>query len=67
VWLWLTNLSLLVGLEINAELARQRAIDQGSSENVEPFAEPRDTRKLSNKYRHELEQSAEARRDTTSR
>ena len=55
VWLWLTNVSLLLGLEINAELQRERAIVQGLPENVEPFAEPRDTRKLSDDYRRRTE------------
>lgn len=55
VWLWLTNVSLLLGLEINAELERERAIVHGLPENVEPFAEPRDTRKLSDDYRRRTE------------
>ena len=29
VWLWLTNLAILLGLEFDAELARERAIDRG--------------------------------------
>jgi membrane protein len=62
VWLWLTNIALLLGLEINAELERQRAIAEGLPEDVEPFAEPRDTRKLSDEHRREVEASATARR-----
>lgn len=46
VWLWLTNIALLLGAEINAELDHGRAIAQGLPEDVEPFAEPRDTRNL---------------------
>jgi membrane protein len=46
VWLWLTNIALLLGAEINAELAHQRAIAEGVPHGVEPFAEPRDTRTL---------------------
>ncbi|MGI8716529.1 MAG: YihY/virulence factor BrkB family protein [Lapillicoccus sp.] len=46
VWLWLTNIAILLGAEINAELDHARAIDEGMPEDVEPFAEPRDTRKL---------------------
>ena len=45
VWLWLTNLALLFGLEFDAELARQRAIVGGLAEDEEPYVEPRDTRK----------------------
>lgn len=62
VWLWLTNVALLLGLEFNAELERERAIAQGLPEDVEPFAEPRDTRKLSDDYRQRAETSARARR-----
>lgn len=53
VWLWLTNISLLLGLELNAELERQRAIAGGLPEDAEPFVEPRDTRKLSEAERRD--------------
>ncbi|MGW3754449.1 YihY/virulence factor BrkB family protein [Streptomyces sp. NPDC005134] len=46
IWLWLTNIAILLGLEFNAELERGRAIDSGHPPGEEPFAEPRDTRKL---------------------
>ena len=62
VWLWLTNIALLLGLEVNAELERQRAIAQGLPEDIEPFAEPRDTRKLSDEHRRQGEASTRARR-----
>lgn len=45
VWLWLSNLAILLGLEFDAELARQRAIRDGQSPTEEPYVEPRDTRK----------------------
>ncbi|MET8079815.1 YihY/virulence factor BrkB family protein [Streptomyces sp. NPDC005303] len=46
VWLWLTNLAILLGLEFDAELARERAIASGTAETTEePYVEPRDTRK----------------------
>ena len=46
VWLWLTNLAILLGLEFDAELARERAIASGEAESTEePYVEPRDTRK----------------------
>ncbi|MFD5076835.1 YihY/virulence factor BrkB family protein [Streptomyces sp. NPDC058371] len=45
VWLWLTNLAILLGLEFDAELARQRAISGGRPPAEEPYVEPRDTRK----------------------
>jgi membrane protein len=46
VWLWLTNVALLLGVAVNAELERERAMTQGLPEGVRPFVEPRDTRKL---------------------
>jgi membrane protein len=46
VWLWITNIAVLLGMEINAELQHGRAIAEGLPPEVEPFAEPRDTRKM---------------------
>lgn len=46
VWLWITNIAILFGLEFNAELERQRAIEGGHPPDEEPYAQPRDTRKL---------------------
>lgn len=43
VWLWLSNLVLLLGAEINAELERARGIEQGVPADREPFLPPRDT------------------------
>jgi membrane protein len=47
VWLWISNIVILLGAEFNAELERGRAIQAGMRpEDREPFAEPRDTRKM---------------------
>ncbi|MBP0458946.1 YihY/virulence factor BrkB family protein [Streptomyces bomunensis] len=46
VWLWITNIAILFGLVLNVESERQRAIEDGHPPGEEPFAEPRDTRKL---------------------
>jgi membrane protein len=47
VWLWISNVAVLLGAEFNAELERGRAIAAGrADETTEPFVEPRDTRKL---------------------
>ena len=46
VWLWLSNIAVLLGAELNAELERGRAIEAGHPEDEEPFLEPRDTRKM---------------------
>jgi membrane protein len=44
VWLWISNLAILLGLELDAELARERAIRDGLPDEAEPYVEPRDTR-----------------------
>jgi membrane protein len=47
VWLWISNLAILLGAEFNAELERGRRIESGDARpDEEPFVEPRDTRKL---------------------
>ncbi len=43
VWLWVSNIMILLGAEFNAELARGRAIEAGMRpEDKEPYVEPRD-------------------------
>jgi membrane protein len=42
VWLWVSNIMVLLGAEFNAELERGRAIAAGPPEQREPFAEPRE-------------------------
>jgi membrane protein len=47
VWLWISNIVILLGAEFNAELERERAIEGGMQPpDKEPFVEPRDTRKM---------------------
>lgn len=46
VWLWLSNIAILLGAEFDAELERGRAIAAGLPADKEPFMELRDTRKL---------------------
>ncbi|MFE1553165.1 YihY/virulence factor BrkB family protein [Streptomyces sp. NPDC058718] len=55
VWLWITNLAILLGLEFDAEMSRQRAVAGGHPEDEEPYVEPRDTRKWSDEDRRRLE------------
>jgi membrane protein len=49
VWLWISNLAVLLGAEFDAELHRGRAIVAGHPEDEEPFVELRDTRKIRKK------------------
>jgi membrane protein len=46
VWMWISNLAVLLGAEFNAELERGRAIAGGFPADREPFAELRDDRKI---------------------
>jgi membrane protein len=39
VWLWISNIAILLGAEFNAELERGRAIEAGHPEDREPFLE----------------------------
>jgi membrane protein len=43
VWLWITNLAILIGGELDAELQRQRAIEAGLPQGEEPYLPLRDT------------------------
>ncbi|MBA9005278.1 YihY/virulence factor BrkB family protein [Thermomonospora cellulosilytica] len=44
VWLWISNIAILLGAELNAELERGRAIAAGHPADAEPYVELRDTR-----------------------
>src|SRR5205823_2943599 len=41
VWLWISNIAVLLGAEWNAELERGRRIEAGHQVDEEPFVEPR--------------------------
>ena len=41
VWLWISNIAVLLGAEWNAELERARQIEAGHPPDREPFVEPR--------------------------
>src|SRR5262249_48132748 len=47
LWLWITNIFVLLGAELNAELERSRALEAGEiTHEDEQFVEMRDTEKL---------------------
>ena len=46
VWLWISNIALLLGLEYSAESERARAHEGGQPLDEEPYVEPRDDRNL---------------------
>lgn len=41
VWLWISNIAILLGAEFNAEIERARLIEAGHPASREPFVEPR--------------------------
>ncbi len=41
VWLWISNIAVLLGAEWNAEIERARQIEAGHPSEREPFVEPR--------------------------
>jgi membrane protein len=51
IWMYVTNIAILLGAEVNAELQRGRAIAAGPPPDQEPFVELRDTRKLRKRAR----------------
>jgi membrane protein len=52
VWLWISNIAVLLGAEFNAELERGKQMEAGRVDgDEEPFLEPRDTRKMANQER----------------
>jgi membrane protein len=55
VWLWITNLAILLGLEFDAEMNRQRAVAGGHPAEKEPYVQPRDTRKWDEDDRRRFE------------
>ena len=46
IWMWISNVAILLGAEFNAELERGRAMAAGHPADREPFSELRDDRKL---------------------
>jgi membrane protein len=41
VWLWISNIAVLLGAEWNAELERARQMEAGHPADREPFVDPR--------------------------
>lgn len=46
VWLWISNIAILLGAELDAELARGKRMEAGQPAEQEPFLPPRDTRAM---------------------
>ncbi len=66
LWLWITNLALLFGAELDAELERGRELQAGLPAEEEIQLPPRDTRnieKQEKQEREDIERGREIRRD----
>ncbi|MFF2518608.1 YihY/virulence factor BrkB family protein [Streptomyces sp. NPDC058086] len=55
MWLSFSNIAVLLGLEFDAELARQRAVIGGLPKGEEPYLPPRDTRAWSKEDHRRME------------
>lgn len=64
VWLWISNITILLGAEFNAETQRERAIQGGLPVGGEPFVELRDTSKLDEPQQREIDEAARIRART---
>lgn len=62
IFLWLTNVALLLGAEINAEIERGRQLQGGISAEREIQLPPRDTTKMDKDAEKDEEEMAEGRR-----
>ncbi len=60
VWLWISNIAILLGLEFDSETERERVIRSGADPDLEPYVRVRDTRKLEDKDRERVQAAAAA-------
>ena len=67
LWLWITNLALLFGGELNSELERGRELQAGLPAERRVQLPPRDTRKIEKAETKEAEDLERARRLRESR
>ena len=67
VWLWITNIAILLGAEFNAEAQRERAIRIGLPDDLEPYEELRDTRKLDEPEKRRVEEAERTREQIKNR
>ena len=58
MWLWISNIALLMGLEFDAERRREQLMQAGLPPDLEPFVEVRDTRKMDEPERRRIDAAA---------
>lgn len=62
VWLWLTNIAILLGLEFNAETERQRLVHAGLPDDIDPYLPLRSKHKLDDVQSRRTAEAEQARR-----
>jgi membrane protein len=60
LWMWISNLAILFGLELNAELERERELKAGKHPKDTIALEPRDTKKWDDETKEEWERRRKA-------
>ena len=66
IWLWISNLAILLGVEFDAEMEHERALHEGLPRDAELFAVPKDTRKLDERTTAAADRTQAARRTSGS-
>jgi membrane protein len=61
IWLWISNLAILLGAEFDAELDHERALRAGVPIETEVFAIPKDTHKFDDQMTEQVDQVIEIR------
>ncbi len=64
IWLWITNLAILLGAEVDAELEHERALAEGLPADADSFVIPRDTAKLDDEQTRVAEETVRARQQS---
>jgi membrane protein len=59
VWLWLSNIAVLLGLEFDSERERERVIRDGAPPRLEPYVHVRDHRAMDGDERRRVEAAEE--------
>jgi membrane protein len=63
VWLWISNLAILLGVEFDAELDHERAVREGVPEDAAVFSVPKDTRKFDEEEKAATQEAIDVRDD----
>ncbi len=65
IWLWISNLAILLGAEVDAELEHERALHEGVSPDADLFVVTKDTRKLDDETTRDAERTQAIRAESS--